>query len=163
MTKSKGEAAVRVLVVHGPNLNLLGKREVDVYGHITLEGIDRALAEAASEQKVEIRTFQSNHEGELIDAIQDTASWADGIVINPAAYTHTSVALRDAIAGVGLPAVEVHLSNIHAREGFRRSSLIAPVCLGQIAGFGPRSYLLGLAAIVDHVRSAQGSPEGDSR
>jgi 3-dehydroquinate dehydratase-2 len=160
MPQSKGKTGVRVLVVHGPNLNLLGKREPDIYGATTLPEIDETLAQTASERDVEIRTVQSNHEGELIDAIHDAASWADGIVINPAAYTHTSVALRDAIVAVGLPAVEVHLSNIHAREDFRRRSLIAPVCLGQIGGFGPRSYLLGLASIVDHVRGMQESSEG---
>ncbi|MGB2982337.1 MAG: type II 3-dehydroquinate dehydratase [Candidatus Bipolaricaulia bacterium] len=160
MTQSKGEAIVRVLVVHGPNLNLLGKRESDVYGATTLPEIDEALAQAGSQRDVEIRTFQSNCEGELIDAIHEAGSWADGILINSAAYTHTSIALRDAIAGVGLPAVEVHLSNIHAREGFRRDSLIAPVCLGQILGFGSRSYLLGLTSIVDHIRGMQESSEG---
>jgi len=155
MMKSNSEATVRLLVVHGPNLNLLGKREVDVYGDVTLRDIDRALSEEASKHEVEIRTFQSNHEGELIDTIHDAADWADGIVINPAAYTHTSVALRDAIASVGLPAIEVHLSNVHAREGFRQRSMIAPVCIGQIAGLGFRSYLLGMTGIVAHIRDAR--------
>ena len=160
MPKPNGKASVHVLVVHGPNLNLLGKREPDIYGTMTLPGIDEALRGVAADRNAEIRTIQSNCEGELIDAIHEAAGWADGIVINPAAYTHTSVALRDAIAGVGLPAVEVHLSNVHAREDFRRRSLIAPVCLGQIGGFGPRSYLMGLASIIDHVRGMQESSEG---
>lgn len=160
MLQSNDKATVHVLVVHGPNLNLLGKREPDIYGTTTLSEIDEALRKAASARDAEIRAIQSNCEGELIDGIHEAVGWADGIVINPAAYTHTSVALRDAIAAVGLPAVEVHLANVHAREDFRRRSLIAPVCLGQIVGFGLRSYLLGLASVVDHVRGMQESSEG---
>jgi 3-dehydroquinate dehydratase-2 len=140
-----------ILVLHGPNLNLLGRREPAVYGRATLAEIDARLAAVAADRGAELRILQSNHEGALIDAIHEAISWADGILINPAAYTHTSVALRDGIAGSGLPAVEVHLSNVHAREPFRHTSWIAPVCLGQISGFGPYSYELGLLALLEHL------------
>lgn len=150
---------MRVLVLHGPNLNLLGKREPGVYGHRSLSEIDDALTEEATKQRVELRIVQSNHEGDLIDAIHAAIDWADGILINAGAFTHTSVALRDALAGVNLPAVEVHLSNIYAREEFRHRSLIAPVCVGQISGFGWRSYLLGLTALID-VLAMQGKEDG---
>ena len=145
-----------ILVLHGPNLNLLGAREPELYGTMTLADIEARLRAWAEQEDVTLRTVQSNHEGALIDAIHDARSWAAGIVFNAGAYTHTSIALRDAIAGVGLPTVEVHLSNTQAREAFRQRSHIAPVALGSIQGFGWRSYLLGLQALVAHLREETG-------
>jgi 3-dehydroquinate dehydratase-2 len=141
----------KLLLLHGPNLNLLGMREPEVYGRMTLDDINQALTRLAAEKQVELRIQQSNHEGDLIDAIHVARNWADGILINPGAFTHYSYALRDAIASVDLPAVEIHLSNIHARESFRHLSVIAPVCVGQISGFGWRSYVLGFQALLDYL------------
>jgi len=138
-----------VLVMHGPNLNLLGSREPEYYGRMTLEEIDQRLLELGSELNIEVRTFQSNHEGALIDQLHEARLWAAGIIINPGGYTTTSVALRDALSALGLPAIEVHLSNVHAREEFRHHSMIAPVCLGSVAGLGWRSYTLALRALAE--------------
>lgn len=146
-----------VLVLHGPNLNLLGKREPGIYGWITLEEINQQLKAEGEKLQTQVTTLQSNHEGVLVDAIHQAMTQHQGIVINPGAYTHTSVAIRDAIAGVNLPTVEVHLSNIHRREEFRHHSFIAPVAIGQISGFGSESYRLGLQALVHHLRSVKSS------
>lgn len=137
---------LKISVIHGPNLNLLGLREPDIYGTDTFEDTNRKIREHAKEIGVEVRIVQSNHEGEIIDAVQDAVNWADAIVINPGAYTHYSYAIADAIRAVRLPAVEVHISNVHAREEYRRQSVIAPAAVGQIAGFGTASYLLALDA-----------------
>lgn len=140
----------KILVIHGPNLNLLGTREPSIYGAASLDEINSKMESLASSQGVELTFFQSNHEGDIVDVIGRSAK--DGflsIVINPAAYTHTSVAIRDALSAVGLPAVEVHLSNIYKREEFRHHSLIAPACVGQVSGFGMQSYILGLSAAIN--------------
>lgn len=145
----------KILVIHGPNLNMLGKREPDVYGRTTLEEINKRLSDGAKKAKVGLETFQSNHEGEIVDAIQGAMGKFGAIIINPGAFTHTSVAIRDAIAAVGIPAVEVHLSNIYKREEFRHHSYISGVAAGQIAGFGADSYLLGLRAALKLIGGAE--------
>jgi len=142
----------KILVIHGPNLNLLGKRETDVYGHITLEEVNKQIGKLADELGVSVDYFQSNSEGELVSEIQKTIGNYEALVINPGAYTHTSIALRDAVAGVGTPTVEVHLSNIYQREDFRKKSMLADVAVGQITGFRVDSYLLGLRAAANLIR-----------
>lgn len=144
---------MKILILHGPNLNLLGQREPEIYGHMTLAEIDEDLKAYAAELSVVVECFQSNHEGCLIDKIHAAGQGAfDGIIINPGGFTHTSVALRDAISGVGLPTVEVHLSNVHARETFRQHSYISPVAIGQIAGFGAEGYRLALQGLLSTLR-----------
>ncbi len=142
-----------ILVLHGPNLNLLGTREPKVYGSMMLAEIDEKLVEIGKSRGVEVRTFQSNHEGALIDALHDARKWASGVVFNPGGYTHTSIALRDAISAIGIPVVEVHISNVYNRESFRQSSLLSPVCLGKVTGFGWRSYVLGMRGLIEHIGS----------
>ncbi len=144
---------MRILVLHGPNLNLLGMREPKIYGSQTLEDIDKGLAMQANLLGVTLECYQSNHEGALIDRVHAALGSQDGILINPGGYTHTSVALRDALSGVSIPTVEVHLSNIYRREEFRHHSYIAPIAVGQVSGFGSDSYRLGLEALVHHLRS----------
>jgi len=140
---------LKFLILHGPNLNLLGTREPDVYGNMTLDMINQKVTEYALRLHVEVNCFQSNHEGALIDSLHDARTWASGVVFNPGGYTHTSVALRDAISAIEIPVVEVHLSNVYSREEFRHKSLVSAVCSGKISGFGWRSYILGLQALVD--------------
>ena len=147
-----GKGTWRVLVLHGPNLNLLGIREPQFYGSASLDDINKKILQWAKREGVQVEVRQSNSEGELITLIQEAIGRYQGIVINPAAFTHTSIALRDAIASTGIPTVEVHLSNIYKRESFRHQSYLAPVAVGQISGFGANSYLLGLQAIVEHLR-----------
>ncbi len=142
----------KILLVHGPNLNLLGFREPEIYGKMTLDDINARLTEAAMEGGAELRTFQSNSEGALIDAIQDARKWADGMIINPGAYTHYSYAIRDAVAALKMPIVEIHLSNIYAREEFRHTSVLAPVLTGHVVGLGWRGYLYALQGVLDILR-----------
>jgi 3-dehydroquinate dehydratase-2 len=137
-----------VLVLHGPNLNLLGEREPEIYGSLSLSELNQRLAAVGEQLGLEVRSFQSNSEGGLITALHEARLWAQGAVFNPGGYTHTSVALRDAVSAIHIPVIEVHLSNVQGRESFRQTSLIAPACAGTIAGFGWRSYLLGLQALV---------------
>jgi 3-dehydroquinate dehydratase II len=140
---------MKILILHGPNLNLLGMREPEIYGSLTLADINAKLVELAVEYQAELTCKQSNHEGDLVDALHDARSWAGGVVFNPGAYTHTSIALRDAITAIGIPVVEVHLSNVYAREEFRHVSMISAVCKGKVLGFGWRSYSLGLRALIE--------------
>ncbi len=144
---------MRILVLHGPNLNLLGKREPEIYGHQTLADIDASLHATAKQLAVEVECFQSNHEGELIDRIQAAMGQAAGILINPGGFTHTSVALRDALVASRLPIVEVHLSNVFARESFRQHSYVSPIAVGVISGLGAQGYRFGLEALVSKVSS----------
>ena len=142
---------MKIFVLHGPNLNLLGTREPEVYGLMTLDDINKKIIELGEELGAEVTCLQSNHEGALIDALHDARSWASGVVFNPGGYTHTSVALRDAISAIQIPVVEVHLSNVYAREEFRHVSMISAVCKGKVVGFGWRSYLHGLRALLDYL------------
>jgi 3-dehydroquinate dehydratase-2 len=139
----------RILLLNGPNINRLGKREEDIYGNFTLEDIEKDLSDLLRKYNYELKSFQSNHEGELIDQIHAADGIYEGIIFNPAAYTHTSIALHDAIKSIQIPVIEVHISNIHARESFRHQSLLAPACIGQIAGFGLQSYRLAALAFID--------------
>lgn len=141
----------KILVLHGPNLNLLGRREPEIYGHLTLDEINHRIQDLGKSAGFEVEARQSNHEGQLVDWIHETWGAFDGLLFNPGAYTHTSVALRDAIAGTGIPVVEVHLSNVAKREAFRQHSYISPVAIGTITGFGIDSYLLGLQALISHL------------
>lgn len=143
---------MKILIINGVNMNMLGVREPDKYGTMTLKDLEKSLYSYSFELGIDIETFQSNHEGEIVEKIQSAYGNVDGIVINPAAYTHTSVAIRDAIAAVNIPAVEIHMTNIHSREDFRHNSLIAPVCIAQISGFGAQSYKLGLKGLVEFLK-----------
>jgi len=145
---------MKVLLLHGPNLNLLGTREPEVYGSMTLDNINEKMIALGKELGAEIKCLQSNHEGALIDALHDARTWAGGVVFNPGGYTHTSVALRDAISAIVIPVIEVHLSNVYAREDFRHTSLVSAVCKGKVSGFGWRSYELGLRGLVNLINDA---------
>ena len=144
---------MKILILHGPNLNLLGTREPEVYGSMTLDDINEKMIALGKELGVEVTCQQSNHEGALIDALHDARMWASGVVFNPGGYTHTSVALRDAITAIVIPVIEVHLSNVYAREEFRHVSFVSAVCKGKVTGFGWRSYELGLRGLVDIIKS----------
>jgi 3-dehydroquinate dehydratase-2 len=144
---------MKILILHGPNLNLLGKREPDVYGSLTLDEINKRLSELGKYLGAEVTCQQSNHEGALIDALHEALNWADGVVFNPGGYSHTSVSIRDAVAAIGIPVVEVHMVKVSAREEFRHKSLISAVCLGKVIGFGWQSYALGLRALVESLQA----------
>jgi len=144
---------MKILLLHGPNLNLLGTREPEVYGSMTHDDINKKITELGKELGVEIKCAQSNHEGVLIDALQDARTWANCVVFNPGGYTHTSVALRDAISAIVIPVIEVHLSNVYAREEFRHTSLVSAVCKGKVSGFGWHSYELGLRGLIDIIKA----------
>ncbi len=149
---------MKIVVIQGPNLNMLGAREQNIYGPMKLEQIHQQMEEFAKQNNLEVEFFQSNLEGEIVDRIQECFGEADGIIINPAAYTHTSIAIRDALSAVALPAIEVHISNIHRREEFRHTSLTAPVCTGQIIGFGPFGYhmaMISMAQILNEMKAAK--------
>ncbi|AII15278.1 3-dehydroquinate dehydratase [Campylobacter iguaniorum] len=153
---------MKIMVIQGPNINMLGKRETGIYGHMTMEGIHEQMKSVADQAGVEIEFFQSNFEGEIVDKIQECLGEFDGIIINPAAYTHTSIAIRDAISAVKLPVIEVHISNIHQREEFRQKSLIAPVAAGQIVGFGPVGYhlaMMGMLQIFEQIKVVRARAE----
>ena len=144
---------MKILILHGPNLNLLGTREPEVYGSLTLADINDKMIRLGAELGAGLTCLQSNHEGALIDALQDARTWADGVVFNPGGYTHTSIALRDAISAIRIPVIEVHLSNVYAREEFRHVSMISAVCRGKVTGFGWISYELGLRGVIDIIKS----------
>ncbi|MBI4358045.1 MAG: type II 3-dehydroquinate dehydratase [Candidatus Omnitrophica bacterium] len=152
--KTRKRKRLSILVVHGPNLNLLGKREPQIYGKVSLDRINKLIRDESEKKNIRVTIKQSNHEGELVDLVGNARNQYDGILINPAAFTHTSVALRDALSACGIPAVEVHLSNIYGREEFRRQSLTAAVCVGQVSGFGEQSYLLGLNGLANAIQKA---------
>ncbi|MDH5464297.1 MAG: type II 3-dehydroquinate dehydratase [Thiovulaceae bacterium] len=154
---------MKIVVIQGPNLNMLGAREQNIYGPMKLEQIHQQMEEFAKQNSLEVEFFQSNLEGEIVDRIQECFDQADGIIINPAAYTHTSIAIRDALSAVALPAIEVHISNIHRREEFRHTSLTAPVCTGQIIGFGPFGYhmaMISMAQILNEMKAAKAQQQG---
>ncbi len=144
---------MKILLLHGPNLNLLGMREPEIYGSTTLNDVNERISALGKELGAEIKCLQSNHEGALIDALHDARTWASGVVFNPGGYTHTSVALRDAITAIVIPVIEVHLSNVYAREEFRHTSLVSAVCKGKVSGFGWRSYELGLRGLIDIIKA----------
>lgn len=143
---------MKILILHGPNLNLLGTREPQIYGSMTLEDINQKMIALGGQLGADVICHQSNHEGALIDALHEARTWADGVIFNPGGYTHTSIALRDAISAIGIPVIEVHLSNVYAREEFRHTSMISAVCKGKVTGFGWRSYELGLRGLIESLQ-----------